>query len=422
MSFQRVIRVSNPSPYERSDLVEIGDLNALGVPLTLNERSLRLIRHWPGGSTEEVAHQIDYPFGKDAGFRTLVFYSRNTPPGDPDYKRVSAEFSLEEGAPGFSAATAPEILDIEHYSAPGSQSNTWDRTQDVKGVGLSNGPDGLQVYFSLVPRPEPWSPHNYAGAATSILHRRAERMTGAGEALAPFDTGQYPPKRWGQLTRVDFYPLPWERRWYQAESMMGNGVDEPRYTLVWSNTGPLRATVTLKSKAIQVRYGGGPFFNEDKKEVTCYVYRIISMYPNREFYTEQLIARPEAAGLDPSRRISLAFRAHFYSYLGYHDDFPHLLARFEDVPDYFAIWKSFATQHRGAAFASDSHVRKLQLTPREVRWRLQLGHEYRCVHLFPFHCWPEGEFSPFHEVGHTAWYERLLKPLQALPLDRYELP
>src|SRR5271157_368129 len=97
-----IIAVANPSPYERSDFVEIDDLNALGVPPELDDGNLRLIRRWSGGSTEEVAFQIDYPFGTKAGYRTLTFFSRNTPPGDPDYRQPTAQFSLEEGTPHFS--------------------------------------------------------------------------------------------------------------------------------------------------------------------------------------------------------------------------------------------------------------------------------------------------------------------------------
>jgi hypothetical protein len=137
------------------------------------------------------------------------------------------------------------------------------------------------------------------------------------------------------------------------------------------------------------------------------------MYPGKEFYTEQLIVRPEGEGLDPSDRIALSFQPRYYSYLGYTEDVQHQLARFEHIPDYFTVWKSFATQHRGLAFVSDSHVRNLEVTPSEIRWRLQLGHEYRCVHHFPFHCWPDEGLAPFHEVGHTGWYERLLRPLRA---------
>jgi len=420
--FTHVFKVANPSPYERSDYVEIDDLEALGTPSELDDQSLRLTRQ-RGYRAEEVPFQIDYPFGKEVGYRTLTFFSANTPPGDPEYRRHDVEFLLEQVRPRrWDATVPPDVLNIEHYKAPGAHESNWDPQKDITGVELSNGPQGLQAYFSLVPRPDKRSPCNYAGAVTSILHRRAEHMTGgAGEALAPY--ADSPPKRWGQLTHLDFYPLPWERRYYQTESLLREPGDEPRYKLVWSRTGPLRATVTLKSEPFHVRYGGEPFF-DGSRDVTCHLYRILSMYSGKEFskeyYTEQLIARPQLEGLDPRRRISLAFRAHFHSYLGYPEGYPHQLARFESIPDYFAVWKSFADQHRGYAFASDSHVRTLEVTPSEIRWRLQLGHEYRCVHLFPFHCYPDGPLAPFHEVGHTAWYERLLKPLQAIPLDRYE--
>jgi hypothetical protein len=420
MPFKRAIRVSNPSPYERSDYVEIDDLEALRVPPELDDTTLRLSRVSRNGVEEEVPFQIDYPFGKQAGYRTLTFFSANTASGDPEYREHDndARFLLEQiqsRSPG--PPVSPEVLNIEHYTAPGEYQSIWDMQKDITGVELSNGPHGLEVYFSLVPRPEKSSPYNYAGAALSILHQHAAREFGAGEALAPYTDS--PPKRWGQLTRLDFYPLPWERRYYQTESLLGEPDREPRYTLVWSSTGPWRATVALKSEAIEVRYGGEPFF-DGTKIVTCYLYRIISMYPDKEYYTEQLIVRPEWKGVGSRRRISLAFRAHFFSSLGYPEDHPHQLARFESIPDYFAVWKSWALQHRGYAFASDSHVRTLQVTPSEISWRLQLGHEYRCVHIFPFHCFPDGPLAQFHEVGHTAWYERLFKPLSAIPLDRYE--
>ena len=432
MPFKHIIQVANPSPYERSDFVEVDDLKALGVPSTLDDRNLRLLRQWPGGAQEEIAYQIDYPFGRKAGFRTLAFFARNTPPGDSDYSNHTAEFLLEEGTPhNFAAEQNPDLLKIQHFSAPGVFDSTWDPAKDVIGVELSNGVapperhrtdlNGLQIHFNLVPRPEPTSPFNYSGAATSILHHRGWSMTYAADVLAPHYPyhPHSPQKCWGQLTHLDFYPLPWERQFYRTESLLGQAGREPRYTLAWSRTGPSRATVVLRSEPIQVQYVGKPFFKPDKKELTCYLYRIICMYPHTEFYTEQLIVRPEGEGLDPSDRISVFFRAHYYSYLDYPEHVPTDVARFEDIPDYFAVWRSFGTHHRGYAFASDSHVRALKVTPSEIRWRLQLGHEHRCVHLFPFHAWPEEGLAPFQEVGHTGWYERLLKPLQALPLNRY---
>lgn len=437
MAFQKTILVANPSPYQRSDFVEVDDLKALGVPPELDSGNLRLMRQWPGGSREEVACQIDYPFGKLAKYRSLTFFARDVPPGDPDYRGHTAQFSLEEGPPrDFREAVNPEALKVEHCSAPGTFQRVWDPKKNVIGVELSNAiaptdPNydyrpGMRIYFSLVPRPEVASQYNYAGAATSILHYRSWLMEGA-DVLAPHDSPHSPRKRWGQLTALDFYPMPWERRYYQTESLLGEGGREPAYTLAWSNAGPLRATVTLQSEPIQVHYNGAPFLKPDKRDLRCRLYRIIFVYPEKEFYTEQLVVRPEGDGIDPSDRISLSFRAHYYSYLDYPNEVRVELARSEKIPDYFAVWRWFGGPRRGYAFASDSHVRALQvwpewpdMPPAEIRWRLQLGHEHRCVHLFPlFLADPAARFEPFHEVGHTAWYERLWKPLQVVPLNRY---
>ncbi len=427
MSFKHTIKVANPSSDERSDYVEV-DLESAGVPPDLYDKTLRLVRNWRTGSSEE-AFQIDYPFGREAGYRTLTFFSRNTPPGDTDYTRHTAEFSLEAGNPhNFADSVNPHLLRVEHYPTPGVGEVPWNPEKRYVGVKLLNGgaptqqdqvsSDGLQVYFSLVPRPEVNAPLNYSGAATSVLHHRAWRG-GPPEALAPVLFRPHSAeKRWGQLTHIDMAALPWERRSYQLESMLGEPGKESDYTLVWSNTGPLRATVTLKSKPIHVRYGGMPFFQPNERELTCHLYRIISVYPNQEFYTEKLILRPDeqrGAGKD---RISIAFRAYYCSHLDYPAGFPLTLARFEDTPDYFCVWRSFAGQHRGYAFASEMHVRELRVTGSQISWRLARGHEHRCVHLFPFHGYPEEGFDPFHEVGH-AWYEWLYKPLLAIPPNRY---
>lgn len=72
-----VIKVANPSPYERSDYVEIDDLGALGTPPELDEKTLRLTRLRPG-IQQEVPFQIDCPFGPKA-LRTLTFFAANIP-------------------------------------------------------------------------------------------------------------------------------------------------------------------------------------------------------------------------------------------------------------------------------------------------------------------------------------------------------
>jgi hypothetical protein len=432
MLFPRLIQVANPSPYERSDYVEVD----FGFADNLDHRTLRLFRRWDATHCEEIPYQLDYPFGTDARYAVLTFFSRNTPAGPDDYSWHTAEFLLKEEAPGdWSTSLRQDKLWIEHYSSPGVYDRNWLPAQRVTGVKLGNGGlfksgndglpehDGLQLYFSLVPRPEFTSPVNYAGAATNILHHRAYRCTRAGELLAATDFAWSPAaeKRWGQLTSLDFYSLPWERRSYQKEFLLGQPGEEPLYTLAWSNTGPLRATVTLKSQPIHIHYFGKPFFQPDQRELSCCLYRIISLYPEKEFYTEQLIVRPEGEDFPPHARISLAFRAHFHSFVDYPAEVPPALARLETIPDYFAVWRHFGMEHRGYAFASDSHIRNLEANGAQISWRLQLGHEHRCVHLFPFHCWGwgNGHFDRLHEVGHTAWYERVFKPLQAIPLNRY---
>jgi hypothetical protein len=445
MPFQRIIEIANPSDYERNDYVEV-DLESLNVPSDLDGTTLRLSRRWPGGSCEEVPYQIDYPFGKDAHYRVLTFFSRATPLGDPDYKYHTAEFLLEEGKPGdWSASVRRDKLWIEHYSEPGVYERDWPAGQRITGVKLGNGgpfkPDnhtvpeysGLQVYFSLVPRPEFNSPTNYAGAATNILHHRAYKRTTAGEFLAATDLDwpTAPEKCWGQLTHIDFYTLPWERRWYQSHSLLGQPGQEPEYTLAWSQSGPLRATVTLKSQPIHVQYVGSPFFQPDNKEVTCCLYRIISLYAEKEFYTERLTVRAEGEGVPQHERVSLAFRAHYHSFVDYPAEVPPLLNRLEHIPDYFAVWRDFCAEHRGYAFAADSHIRTIQVEGSVINWRLQLGHDHYTVHFFPFHCLGDGH-QPFsggswpidrlHEVGHAAWYEVCYKPLQAIPLNRYLVP
>lgn len=428
MALERTISVANPSPYERSDFVEV-DLEAVGLPVNLDERTLRVFRKWRGRELQEIPFQIDYPFGRGIRRRILTLFSQNTPPGDPDYKTPTAEFLLQEGSRrDFSNSANGHVLKIEHYSALGVGETAWDSAKRIIGVKLFNGgspttreqiqSDGLQIYFSLVPRPEITAPINYSGAAPSILHHRAWKETDAPEVLAPYRT--HPPeKRWGQLTHVDVSALPWERRSYQLISLLGEPGKEPEYELVWSNAGPLRATIALKSAAIHLEFGGSPYFQPDKRELICHLYRVISLYPHQEYYTEQLILRPEGA---PERdRISLAFRAYYSSYLDFTDDVDHFLARFEDIPDYFAIWKSFTSQHRGYAFASDTHVRDVRSTVTKTRWRLDRSHEHRCVHMFLLHGFHEERFDRFHEIGHS-WYERLLKPLRALPLNRYVSP
>jgi len=291
---------------------------------------------------------------------------------------------------------------------------------------------GLELYFSLIPRPLDDSPANYTGAITSLLHQRAYDCFGCDDLLSPlFKLGEYEAHkgwvRWGQLTRLDFYPTAWATQWYTTVDLLTDpekkddrNRGERSYSLVWSNVGPHRATVTLASDPFTVPYSFRPLLDRDDVTLTARLYRVISLYPGQEHYTEQLIVRPEQY---PA--LSLAFRAHYLSHL----DVPSkpapqlVFARNELAPDYWAVWWDWMDSpppyqcNLGYSFASDSHARSLTLRGCELTWRLQLGHEHRCVHGFLYE--PHGAYGPLHTVAHDFWYLKLFKPLEVYPFTRY---
>jgi hypothetical protein len=432
-SYQKYFDVANPSKYERSDYVE-ADMESLDVPDPLKEKSLRLSRVYSSSAREEIPFQIDQILGEGVGKkRVMTFLSNQTPPGDEHYTHGSATFLLEQVAPGtpkdFLTAAARERLRVGHYyKEPVTSENRdddsnpyWHRNKEIVGVKLCN--NALEVYFSLVPHPGCYTPINYSGCATSVRHLRKEMSTGSGEMLAPFwFSSEKAQVRWGQLTQLDLYPFPWERRWYHTEPMLKKDSREKSYTLVWSNSGMSRAVVTLKSEPFSMRYFGKPYreysggkYTDDSENIECNLYRVISFFPEKEYYFEQLY-------LYSAQGDTLAFRAHYYSILDCPSE--HIStdwARDEGIPDYYAEWKHF-TPHQffGFGFASDSHVRKIEISANknEIWWRLQLSHIHTSIHQFMLQCHPNVHFNRSHEIGHS-WYENILKPLRVVPLKPY---
>lgn len=420
MSFSTEVLVCNPSDFVRDDYVEV-DLKQVGVPDSLPDDTLRLYRVLPGQKPCPVPFQIDYPFGTNKryrGGRVMTFFSKNTPPGDPHYRAKSATFRLEQVDRGEPPPVGESPLEVHHRFSQTEWSTVWDGKRPVQGVKIRNGRRdsvGLDVYFSLIPRPEPAAPINYCGAATSVEHFRLRRnYRDVDSILSPllFPTRQF--ARWGQLTRLDFYPLPWEPRWYHSEHLLRRDGAEPSYSLVWSQVGPCRAIVTLASEPFVLAYTTDPAAAEPNLRLTCRLYRVISLFPWRECYSEQLIVRAEEQPM-----VSLAFRAHYRSYVDAGNR-PSQVARLESIPDYFAVWQRWADgdpMNLGYAFASDSHIRSLNVQPSELNWRLQLGHEHRSVHCFLYE--PHQQFDVFHTVGHDAWYQGVFKRLEVIPLNRY---
>ena len=415
MSFRHEFKVANPSSYPRDDYVEV-DMETLCVPASLmNEKSLKLSRVTKEGP-EEIPFQIDSVLGEEAPKRVLTFISMATPPGVENYTGPETEtFVLEEGTPKdyLSARTRDDLWIVHYYDKPepgepaDGCNRAWfpERKRKVYGVKLIS--KALEVYFSLVPHPRLPIATNLAGAATSVVHCRARDWTGTvGEILSPW-APRDERARWGQLTHLAFYPLPWEGRWFDKKSLLRA---EGEYELVWSHTGPIRSVVTLRSEPLTIRYEGKPYFSPETADVTCHIYRVISSYPGKEYYVEQLYVRTEHG-------LMLAFRPYFTSYLSYGPRVAVELSRFEDVPDFFAVWRHFGPMHYGYGFASDAHVRDVALNGDEISWRLQLGHDCKCLHYFMLNSeYKSPPLDPRKEIGHYGWYEQIFKPIRALPI------
>ena len=336
--------------------------------------------------------------------------SAHTPSGPDDYSQVSARFRLEQGSPqDFDLARSRQFLYVEHFhQAPVEEEGRreWDQSKDVYGVKLHN--DRLEVYFSLVAHPRLHTETDYTGAATNVSLKEAE-IGGAGEMLCPF--GEWAPKRWGQLTELVFFPLPWELKWFSRIPLVGER--DRRYRLIATNSGLMRATVTLKSERLKVEYDGRPFAKSDKIEIDCHLYRVLSFYPEKPFYVEDLFVLSEEGH-------SISFRPYYLSEVHFQPAVPKHLARFEHTPDFLAFWSQFAGVHRGYGFAADSHIRGIDMNGDQLRWRLPLTHYNRCIHQFMFHGWGEG-FDAYHEIGHYGWYERIFKPLDVVPLNIFSV-
>jgi hypothetical protein len=198
-----------------------------------------------------------------------------------------------------------------------------------------------------------------------------------------------------------------------VEDLLKKNDQERKYELVCSHTGAMRAVATLRSEVITIDHLCSPYLNPERIEIRCRLYRVIYIYPEKEYYTEELFVRTEEGRF-------LAFRAYYSSHLAVPGSKQN--AKFEHIPDYFAAWRHFVTFAYGYGFACDTHCRERKIDTDDLTWRLQLGPVHKCVHYFMFEGFPHGYIDPFHTIGHCGWYERVLKPIEVIPLSRYILP
>jgi hypothetical protein len=413
--YQKKFKVANPSPYERSDYVEVG-LETLGVPPELDENSLKLFRLYEDNKSEEIPYQIDCISGNNNGRRFMTFFSKNTTSGSDDYGKVSARYLLEEGKPSYPHEDK-ENLWVGHYYEDSKNNEPkdgfnkkWYGTRKVKGVKFYN--NKIEFYFSLVPGLS--EEVNFTGAVTNLHLKEAREKTGSGEMLAI--DWEYTKKRWGQLTHLAFFPLPWRTEWFQKISMLEN-----KYNLIYSKSGPIKAIVTLKSESLEIKYIGTPYFDPESKNIKGNLYRIIHLYPETSFYMEDIFLQTENG-------VSLSFRPYYSSFLYYPNvDYSqlHKNVDYSQVPDdymanpsFFTLWKHFSRDSRGFGFASNIRIRSLEFDSGEIQWRLPNSHHNRCIHFFMYNSPPDPGRAPLHTIGHEGWYEKIFRPLEVIPLSK----
>jgi len=414
-SNQWEIKVSNPSSYMRSDYIEF-DLESCGVPHLLDETSLRLFKT-DNGRKEEIPFQIDTIFGSNIPKRILVFLSANTPPRKDDYSEPSTTYLLEKGAPEkFSTPMTESLLNIDYYytSADNSKgdrqedgfNSVWYPGRTVYGVKLRNG--ALEIYISLVPHPRFYTGTDYSGSITSVLLRKIPAPldpSNPDNMLSLF--GDCIEKRWGQVTKLVFYPPPWAMEWIYEKSILG------KYELIYAHNGLMRDCAVIRSEPFPIRFSGNPFFKPNDIEIRCYLYRVFISYPDKPYYLEELFVRSEEGYL-------ISFRPYFFSKIYCPPSVPSEFVRLENIPDYFSLWRHFTLLYFGYGFASDSHVRGLDFYENELRWRLQLRLHHKTIHYFM--CYDDaysdfGKRDLYHAIGHYGWYEQIFKPLRTTPVE-----
>jgi hypothetical protein len=418
MSYTKDFDVFNPSDYKRTDYVQV-NIGNLAIPENLLKANganlaegdkfqapLRLYRLDDSGKevVKEVPFQIDHVFGaKLPNKAILTFQSEDTRsiPNNHNYEKSCAKYRITEVAECVEHEFTNNLYVGCQYS-DGTFDIGWSKDKDVVGLKFKNGE--IEFFFSLKRFLADDHDVNYTGAITSINLQDTDvtspLLVNTNNNLKPSEAKW---ARWGQVTELVFFPSPWDLSWFQRETLW-----DKDYEIVYKCNGPVRSIITVKTGPFKITYCGAPWFKPDKKEVNCYLYRILYTHPGKPWYTEQLVVLSEDGN-------SLSFQPYFLSSV-YTTNYTFEMVRknlhrFEHIPDYFALWATISQFHRefsfGYGFASDSHTRGLELLGNDIRWRLSNSHLKTCIHMFQ----SEHTDNKLKNIAHNGWYEQIYKPL-----------
>jgi hypothetical protein len=376
-----VLSILNPSDHPRSGWV---DTAWQPIQKATKIDPDKLVVLGPGGNP--LRAQVDKVDPKDPERARLVFLlDRTVDAGREDYSHESGTVTLSE------TATPTQF---EHPA----------KAQVQPGVGFRLENSRLNVWFNLGNHDGmPW----FAGAASSVLLDGQEVL----DAFADDFMGHDLEKRCMQVDRICLSRPAWEWTACQEERLYARP-----YEVVSSNSGPVRATVTIASTPFDYT-----FWDPQREKACRYearLYRVLSLYVDATYIIEDLYLRAVPRDSDTGTRpIHLSFTARYFCYMEM--GFEPRITHYAHIPDWLAIGSQW-DPYQGYGFATDVHaegvVNPVPDVPfpdeyrqaRTYSWELGVGTGARCLHLFRF-----GSPDSLAEETGRAWYYHVYQPLGA---------
>ncbi len=417
--------IRNGAQYLRSGPVQV-DLDELGLDrvngLADASGSLSLYR---GPERKPVPFQIDCVFGAGMRPRILSFFARDIAPGNRDYDGPATDYVLCNAASTSDTAESSNLrMDFYHEPRLDSESgdghsSRWDRTRRVVGINLANA--AIEIHFRTGSQDD----SSLAGSVTSVNILDAQMRDVLSRHGVPFEVldphfleEPDPSRHWGKVNRLVLPSTPWGRVNPSAISLTNNS-----YELIWAQCGPVRATITVASPAFDVRYEMGSFGLDQCMRAR--LFRILSVFSGSSpsYVEEQMLVAelecpkhvegsseptmPCDALKTATRALWLPFESHSSSRvcawpLGE-------LHRLEHLPQYFSLWRQWYEVSHGYALATDPPLQFAGIHEPSINWSTPCSRVKRMVHQFSVgHKTTEG---PLDAIGHSGWWETLLRPI-----------
>jgi hypothetical protein len=274
------------------------------------------------------------------------------------------------------------------------------------GIELSNGKLTTYISFSRIhdnPN-KPW----YAGAATTVQLNCREVLS-FGDDFKKHD----PEKRCMQIDHL-YLPSHAQAPYLDVKVELYN----QDYEYVAHSSGPVRATVTMRSVPFPYAYTDGAKGGDCT--VQCRLYRAVSLYAGADYILEDLYIKADSGGRREAQSNVPRFMARYYSHIDL-GHVPHIF-QFANIPGWFALGAGellggkpgygFATSSRAASVAyphRDTSV--LYHDPvhyKEFSWLL-----FPCICATNMHLFMHKIGTDFDDETGRRWYDLIYRGLWA---------